>query len=193
MSERVTVGEYLDGPEQTRPMELVYGVVREPAAPVWGHQAVVVRTLVLLEGHVRERGLGHVGVAPTDVVIDRDRALVVQPDVFFVSHHRASIVGDVVWGAPDLVVEVTSRRTATRDRKTKLRWYRQYGTKECWLVDPERERVTVYDFTGADRSAFEAFAGPTPVRSRVLPAFDEAADEFFPPRVLHGFGPPVSG
>lgn len=193
MSERVTIAEYLSGPEDTRPMELVYGVVREPPAPLWGHQAVVVRTVVLLEGHVREHGLGQVGVAPTDVVLDRDRALIVQPDVFFVSHARASLLGDVVWGAPDLVVEITSRRTARRDRTTKLRWYQEYGTRECWLVDPERERVTVYDFTRADRSAFAAHTGGASVRSSVLPQFDEPAEDFFPTGTGFGFRRPASG
>lgn len=147
---------------------------------------MVVRVVVLLEGHVREHGVGRVGVAPTDVVLDRDRALVVQPDVFFVSNARASLLGLVVWGAPDLVVEITSPRTARRDRTTKLRWYRHYGTRECWLVDPERARVTVYDFTRADRSVFAAYTGAAIVRSSVLPDFDEPAEDFFPDRAGYG-------
>ena len=34
------------------------------------------------------------------------------------------------------------------DRGQKLGWYRQYGVRECWLVDLRQETVTIVDFTG---------------------------------------------
>ncbi|MBI3490186.1 MAG: Uma2 family endonuclease [Acidobacteria bacterium] len=52
-------------------------------------------------------------------------------------------------GAPDMVVEVLSPGTERHDRTEKLGWYRQYGVRECWLIDAGQERVTVVDFTGA--------------------------------------------
>ena len=105
---RLTVDEYFDDPETLRPMELVHGIVREPPAPLYGHQVVVMRAIILLERHVRANGLGTVCVSPIDVVLDRDAALVVQPDLIFVSTARTSIIRDRIWGAPDLVVEVLS-------------------------------------------------------------------------------------
>ncbi len=169
---------YLAGPEDLRRRELVWGMVREPAAPRYGHQSVVTRTLVILDEHVRARRLGLVCVAPRDVVLDR-RGLVVQPDVVFISNERADIVRHYVSGAPDLVIEVESRGTRVRDRTTKMRWYRKYGVREYWLVDPVAHRVVVVTFRDGGRPVRRRFAGERPVTSSVLPAFAVPAREFF--------------
>lgn len=175
MAKEISVDDYFKMPETTRPQELVYGVVREPPTPFDGHQSVVVRLTVLLDTHVRERGLGRV-YPPLDVVLDREAALIVQPDLLFVSNERAWIVRGHVWGAPDLVVEVASPSTAYRDRTLKLAWYGRYGVRECWLVDPKEQRVEVVDLTTSNR---EKFSGKTPIVSRVLPEFDVAAERCF--------------
>ena len=175
----MTVKEYFEGPETLRPMELVFGIVREPPAPRYGHQSVVTTLTVLLERYVRERGLGIVCVSPIDVVLDRERALVVQPDLIFVSNARRSIIRERVWGAPDLVVEVLSRRTAARDRTEKLQWYRAYGVRECWLVDPARRTIEVVSCDGGGEASSELFSGMTPIRSAVVGGFDVGASAVF--------------
>src|SRR5262250_3042627 len=130
MSEdRVHVYEYFQYPESTRRMELVWGVVREPPAPRWGHQSVVTRLTTLLDTYVRTNRFGHVCVSPIDVVLDEPRDLVVQPDIVFVSNERMAIVRQRVFGPPDLTVEVLSFGTAFRDRTEKLAWYRDYGVR----------------------------------------------------------------
>lgn len=176
----MTIDDYLSGPEEMRRRELVWGVVREPPSPFAPHQHVITRVTVLLDTHVREHALGRVLVSPMDVVLDGQKALVVQPDVMFISHARAGIVRNFIWGAPDLVVEVASRGTARYDSGPKLDWYRTYNVLECWLVDPERRTVTVVDLQTPAETAGPSFRGVEPVRSTVLPRFDRAADEFFP-------------
>src|SRR4029079_19545109 len=113
-----------------------------------------------------------------DVVLDRERDLIVQPAVLFVAADRLSIIRGQVWGAPDLVAEVLSPRTRAHDGGDKLQWYRQYGMRECWLVDAVPERVTIVDFTGAqpvERSA----RGLEPLHSSVLPALHASAFALF--------------
>jgi Uma2 family endonuclease len=175
--ERLTVPEYFTYPETLRRMELVYGFVREPPAPRYGHQSIVTRLTTLLDSHVRERALGRVCVSPIDVVLDANAALVVQPDIVFVSQERLRIVRDRVWGAPDLVVEVLSRGTESRDRTTKVDWYRRYGVRECWLVDPRTHSLEVESLTPDGRHAY--FTGTMVARSLVLPGWNVLTAQIF--------------
>jgi len=146
----MTTDEYLYDTEETnRIRELAQGMVREPPAPFFSHQRLVLRLARIVADHVEPRQLGHVAIAPVDVILDREQAIVVQPDVLFVSKARLSIIRNQVWGAPDLVAEILSPRTEKHDRGQKLDWYRQYGVRECWLLDPLSEQVTVVDFTEA--------------------------------------------
>lgn len=174
----MTTSDYLGGEETTRPRELAYGVLREPPAPFFSHQQLVFRVARLLEDHAEPRGLGRVGLAPIDVVLDADRALVVQPDVLFVAAARLSIIRNQVWGAPDLVVEVLSPGTESRDRVEKLGWYRQYGIREYWIVDLAGERVTVIDFS-AGATDIHVFDRLATIRSRVLPDFQATVFSLF--------------
>ena len=112
-------------------------------------------------------------------ILDRDRALILQPDVLFVSTARLSIIRDQVWGPPDLVAEVLSHGTRRHDRGAKLDWYQQYGVRECWLVDLHDDSVTVVDFTGPARASRTA-KGVEPMVSTVLPDLELSAFGLFP-------------
>src|SRR5262245_27648731 len=165
----MTTDEYLyETEETTRRRELVGSVVREPPAPYFSHQQLVLKVARELSDHVEERDLGVVAVAPVDVVLDREKNLVLQPDVLFVAAKRLSIIRDQVWGPPDLVVEVHSESTRIFDRGEKLRLYRRYGVRECWLVDLSGIAVIVIDHTGATPMQRESI-GPDPIVSTVLP------------------------
>jgi len=174
----MTTFEYLDTDETNRPRELAYGVLREPPAPFFSHQAIVLRIAKILSDHVEPRRLGQIAIAPLDVILDVDNGLIVQPDVLFVSQERLAIIHNQVWGAPDLVVEVLSRSTAARDRAEKLGWYRQYGVRECWLVDLSNEEVAIVDLAGPGVTRRLA-RGTATIRSSVLPEFVIAAAAIF--------------
>jgi Uma2 family endonuclease len=175
----VTTNEYLyETPESNRIRELAMGRVREPPAPFFSHQAVVLKVARIISDHTEPRRLGRVAIAPVDVVLDRERALILQPDVLFVSTERIAIIRDQVWGPPDLVVEVLSPSTEHHHRTEKLGWYRQYGVRECWLVELHREQVIVVDFSGGF-PVQRAATGVDAIRSSVLPGLEAAASVFF--------------
>ena len=167
MSERRTVYGYLAGEPTMRPRELRFGVVREPPAPGFHHQIVVGRLYSRLERHVLRYAEGRVVISPVDVVLDRRRALVVQPDIVFVSVERQHLCTEQIWGPPDLAIEVLSATNGRHDCTVKVGWYREYGVRECWLVDPAAGHVEVIDLQAPDHST-QLFAANQIVRSRVL-------------------------
>jgi Uma2 family endonuclease len=164
----MTVTDYLHTEETNRRRELAYGFVREPPAPTFHHQIIVGRAYDRLNRHVSRLNAGVVVTSPVDVVLDRDRALIVQPDLVFVRAERVGICKDRIWGAPDLVVEVLSMGNLRHDRTVKLEWYRTCGVPECWLVDTMGWSITVVDLT-ADENTSRTFEGDEIIRSRVLP------------------------
>jgi len=174
----MTTVEYLNTVEYNQPRELAHGILREPPAPFFTHQSIVLKIGRMLADHVEANALGKVAVAPVDVVLDRDRALVVQPDVLFIATARVSIIRDQVWGAPDLVVEVLSPVTESHDRGEKLGWYRQYGVRECWLVDPYTERVVVVDFSSGT-PVVQSCPVNEYLQSTLFPDFRAAPGTFF--------------
>jgi Uma2 family endonuclease len=97
----------------------------------------------------------------------------------FVSNAHLEIVRDQIWGAPDLVAEVLSTATRRRDRTLKWRWYRRYGVREYWLIDPVERSVTVAVFEPQRRARRRVFRNHRAVQSTVLAAFDRLASSFF--------------
>lgn len=168
MSRRMTLAAYLAGEETNRPQELAYGVLREPAAPSFHHQMIVGRIHHRLDRHVRRYAAGVVVASPVDVILDREKHLVVQPDVVFVRAERVDICKTQIWGAPDLVVEVLSMGNSRRDRTVKIDWYRTYGVPECWLVDTIARTVEVVALPTPTRTS-RVFDAQQLVRSSVLP------------------------
>jgi Uma2 family endonuclease len=145
--------------------------LRVAESPLPRHQAVVFDLGLALAEHVRERRLGEVWLAPLDVILDAERSLIIQPDLFFVSNERGHIMRDRVRGAPDLVVEVLSPNPRIGKLGERIEWFARYGVSECWLVYQYESRVEVLSFDG-NVIARAQFESKRPIRSRVLPEFD---------------------
>ena len=165
----MTTAEYLATPETLLPAELVYGVLRVADAPVVRHQRMLGQLFKALDAHVGRHALGEVLLAPTDVVLDYDRALVVQPDLLFVSNERAGIVLDHVMGAPDLVVEILSPHPRIGKLEERVGWFAEYGVRECWLADLHRRQYSILSLGPRGVLNRQLCAGGDVARSSVLP------------------------
>jgi Uma2 family endonuclease len=172
---RKSVDEYLKQYETVvRPQELVWGYVRDAPSPAVPHQDAVLRFAMAWHDHVEPRALGRVIVAPMDCVLDKVRALVVQPDLLFVSAARDDIVSDRVWGAPDLVLEVLSPRPRLGTLEERLGWFAAYGVKECWLYDESMRELEMVRFANAAVAVRHTFDFQDRIVSRVFPDFDRS-------------------
>jgi Uma2 family endonuclease len=175
----MTTDEYLRTPETMLPQELVWGVVRDAAAPTPGHQWVVGKFYVALLDHVEQQSCGRVWLSPIDVVLDRDQHLVVQPDLIVVTAARVGIVTDRVWGPPDLVLEVLSPRPRIGTLNERIDWFAQYGVRECWLVQQDARAVEVLEFSSATVASRRLFLTQEEIRSTLLPTFSATPGAIF--------------
>ena len=165
----MTTHEYFNTPETVLPRELAFGALRVADAPRTPHQRVVLELLLALAPFVRARHLGEVLPAPIDVILDADAALVVQPDLVFVSGERSHIVGDRIDGAPDLVIEVLSPHPRIGSVEERVGWFARYGVRECWLADLVERRIAVLSLNAGRIADRAVFFDREPIRSTVLP------------------------
>ena len=132
-----------DTPDDGKRYEVIDGGLYVTPPPGWGHQ----RSGDTLFGHlwsfVHPRRLGEIVTAPVGVVLDDENGL--EPDLVFISRERLHIITERgVYGAPDLIVEVLSPSTQSRDRGIKMRRYATAGVPHYWLLDYRRRRLQVY-------------------------------------------------
>ncbi len=68
-----------------------------------------------------------------------------EPDLIFVAREHFHRLKDVYLDGPaDLVVEVISPDSRTRDSRDKLHEYEKGGVPEYWMLDPYRKRASFY-------------------------------------------------
>jgi Uma2 family endonuclease len=165
MAHRATALRYEDleaFPEDNTRREVIDGELYVSPSPTLRHQAVVLSIVTILRTYARRHG-GKAYVGPVDIILAEHD--IVAPDVVYIAPDRASILHEkAIFGAPSLIVEVTSSNRS-RDRGKKLRVYARSGIPEYWIVDPkapsiercsrpDRERYLAVDvFTGEMPSA----------------------------------------
>lgn len=120
---------------------------------------------------------------PTRKEADKKIETVVQPDLLIVCD-ESKIDDKGIRGAPDLVVEILSPSTASRDHIKKRAIYERHGVKEYWLIDPSSRMVFVYR-----RSTESGFAPAMILDGESLeldvplfPGLTVRFDEVFPPK-----------
>jgi Uma2 family endonuclease len=69
----------------------------------------------------------------------------VQPDILVVCD-KSKLDAKRCNGAPDFIIEIVSSGNPTDDYVRKLYYYKNYGVREYWIVDPRRKTVTVNFF-----------------------------------------------
>ena len=172
----LTTAEYLQTAESMRVQELIFGTLRVAESPSVRHQDLLLELAVLMRVFVGQHKLGRVFIAPLDVILDPARALILQPDLFFVSKSRQDIITDRIWGAPDLVVEVLSPHPRVGKLQDRLDYFAHYGVRECWLIHQTTRSLEVLQLNTYGVESRQTFEGGERIQSTVLRDFGVSPD-----------------
>ena len=170
------IAEYFDLTERPPHLELIFGYPRCAAPPSPSIAPLVERMIerlrLAVEDHLWMEERGDVLVAPFDLVISPRQDVVLHPPLAIVLAERREIVreGRAIWGAPDIVLEVLTPANARRTRCSKVRWYRDWGVKELWLIDARHKKFEILDLAGG-RSLPYVYSGRNSIQSVQLPSF----------------------
>lgn len=171
-----TYDDLAETPDDGNRYEIINGELLVSPSPLAKHQRVLNRLNIKMAAFVELHHLGEVFIAPLDVILSPYN--VVQPDLFFISRHRLPrLLGRIITGAPDLVVEVLSPHSRMIDLVRKRAMYATAGVQEYWAVDTRHRTVTVFTLVKGQYEIVEPRDGVA--RSLVLPGFEVNIAELF--------------
>ncbi|MDE6908744.1 MAG: Uma2 family endonuclease [Lachnospiraceae bacterium] len=136
-------------PEGTR-AELIDGQLYYMAPPNRRHQELAGELFGSIREYIRSNnGSCRPYIAPFAVFLNADNRNYVEPDISVICD-RDKLTDNGCNGAPDWIIEIVSPGSRRTDYFTKLFKYRTAGVREYWIVDPEKNRITVYNFETED-------------------------------------------
>ena len=134
--------------------ELIDGVVYDMAPPSRIHQITLNYINIQIYNYIeKNNGTCEVNIAPFAVFLNEDNKNYVEPDISVICDpNKLTDKGCI--GAPDWIIEIVSPSSRRMDYMIKLFKYRTAGIREYWIVDPMRNRVTVYNFETEDNAEY---------------------------------------
>lgn len=149
------------GLDEDDPRELLDGQLLEVEVPTWTHERIVAVLIAILGTWAWTRNAGQVLGSGYKLRIDDRRGTM--PDVQFYrrGNSPAGQEAGLEHGRPDLVIEVISPSSRSKDSVRKLHDYAALGVPEYWLIDPEAltlERLVLREGTYSIVEALEGAA-----------------------------------
>lgn len=133
-----------------RRAELINGQIYDMAPPSRKHQDITGELFGIIREYIRSKnGSCRPYIAPFAVFLNRDNTNYVEPDLSVICD-KSKLTDKGCMGAPDWIIEIVSPASRRMDYFTKLFKYQTSGVREYWIADPDRNRITVYDFESED-------------------------------------------
>lgn len=140
-----TIDDIYALPEGER-AELIDGQIYYMAPPSTNHQRLVHFLDREIGNYIQEhQGSCEVFPAPFAVFLNENSKNYLEPDLSVICDPD-KITDRGCKGAPDWIIEIVSPSSRKMDYYKKLVQYRTAGVREYWVVDQERNQVTVYNF-----------------------------------------------
>lgn len=144
-SNQFNADDYWNLPDGVR-AELIGGQLFDMAPPSRVHQRISMGLSIAFSDYIRAHdGKCEVYAAPFAVNLNADDETFVEPDVSIVCDF-SKLTEKGCKGAPDLVVEIVSPSSRHMDYSTKNALYSDAHVREYWIVDPEKNRSTIYRY-----------------------------------------------
>ncbi len=183
---RYTYGDYCSWDDEGR-YELIEGEVFDMTPAPSRTHSTITTGLVLAFGTFLKGKPCEVHDAPFDVRLpqgnepDEEIETVVQPDVLVVCDPK-KLDEKGCRGAPDLVVEILSPSTASKDCIRKRALYEKHRVRELWIIDPANRIVRISSLEadggfGKDR----IYSAEDSVEVGIFPGFKVDLMDVFPP------------
>lgn len=141
---KVTFGEFLAWADEDTHAEWEDGEIVMVSPASREHQDLSDWLTAILRVYVRQRKLGWVISAPFLIqlqITQQGR----EPDLIFLKTENMDRFQDTyLLGPPDLVIEIVSSDSVSRDRGRKFVEYETEGIPEYWLIDPVRRQAEFY-------------------------------------------------
>lgn len=126
--------------------ELIDGEIYYMAPPSTRHQRLAGKLFNEISNYIQSNnGNCEPFIAPFAVFLNADNKNYVEPDISVICDSD-KLTDKGCNGAPDWIIEIVSPGSRGMDYFAKLFKYSTAGVREYWIVDPEKERVTVYNF-----------------------------------------------
>lgn len=126
--------------------ELIDGKIYYMAPPNTKHQRISSYLHNEIYNYIKNHhGQCEIFAAPFAVFLNEDDTNYVEPDISVICD-QYKITDNGCHGAPDWLIEIVSSSSKLMDYFTKLFKYKTAGVREYWIVDPLKQRVTVYFF-----------------------------------------------
>ena len=137
------------------------------------HQTTLGFLYRLLSLYVELFNLGKVGFAPFEVKL-KPGGSSREPDVFFVA--KANLerwTEERLIGPPDLIIEIISPDSVSRDRNKKFKEYAEISVPEYWIIDPRpgKQRADFFRLDEQNQYTLYATEDDERAESQVLPNF----------------------
>ena len=134
--------------------ELIDGQIYDMAPPGRIHQELVQQLSRTIGNYIaNHKGICKVYPAPFAVFLNQDDKTYVEPDISVICD-KNKLNDKGCTGAPDWIIEIVSPSSRRMDYYIKLFKYRAAGVREYWIVDPDKNRIMVYNFDNEDTADY---------------------------------------
>jgi Uma2 family endonuclease len=126
--------------------EFINGKIIEHSPVAGQHWETVGWLHTLMNTHVGQADSGRVASEKAMISLTRNDY---EPDIVFWKKEKSVqfLPQQTHYPAPDLVVEVLSKGTVSRDRVTKFNDYAAHGVGEYWIIHPKKRTIEQYILT----------------------------------------------